>query len=208
MSGINHTPLAQALGQAKQSITAAAGLSAKPKKTLWLSAYQVEGDGNPPGYARWSPTPEQLTKVFRMAHLCQDEGISEIRLSEGPDAWGANPDEIGSYEFHAGLSDAQMVITRDRLWFRDKPSHDVPIETRVISLEELSDAMTGNEEHVLFDLGNDRVSLQERIIEAGDEKYPYRNLCADCGEIHVAGEGEVFCSDCEGKPENKGDTDN
>lgn len=199
MSSINLSPLTAALSQVKASVADAAGQrTGRTPKTLWISAYSTSGTGADPGFVRWSPKPELVEKMCRLARMCQEEGIQQIALSEGPDGWGADPAEMFSYEASAGLSDAQLFVNSTGFWFRDKPKHDDPIETRMVTFEELSDALTGSKDHVLFDNQQHQVSLEQTILDSGDASFPYRAICLHCGEAFVREDGDAFCSsDCE-----------
>lgn len=198
MNGINLTPLADALANVKAGINGqlVPNADSTPAKTFWISAYQVEGEGNDPLFARWSPTSDHIRRIREMRTVIVRHSVEEIILADGPDAWGADPEDQFSYEKTAGLCEARMHFTKRGFCFRDKPEHDVPIETRLITFEEFEQAYCEDQPaNVVFDLGNARESLRDIIIESGDRLFPYHATCIQCGEATARNELDAFCSD-------------
>jgi len=138
-------------------------------KTIWVSANNT-GHGADPGYARFTLTATFLAKVKQLQALMEEHKLSEVRFLDGPDSWG--PDSEDNFSEFSRLSLAECVVMLSGVYFNDTIKHeDGHIQTTVISINDLEEALLVDADHVFF-ADNSEDDLKDEIRDCGDVNLP------------------------------------
>jgi len=103
--------------------------------------------------------PDQFVKnLSEMAALCQKHGLTEIRYSAHPNHWGP-----AGIEEELRLQCGEVVITAGGMfWFTDSPKNvDYQIESEALTIQQLEEALAGDEEPIVFMSDDARDAYEE-----------------------------------------------
>jgi hypothetical protein len=87
-------------------------------RNVFVNAHSTsEYGGDGPTYARTVVDATFIARLLHLASLCKKDGLSEVRVCDGPELWGAcNEDGMG-------LTCAELVVCGSSFWFVDAPKH-------------------------------------------------------------------------------------
>jgi hypothetical protein len=92
-------------------------------RVVYVEAYATD-EGSGPGYARVDVTPQFIGRLKSLRALCKERNLTEVRVTDAPDAWGP-----GTSEEDLRLQAPELVVTPRMFWFTDRPK-GLPIEIR------------------------------------------------------------------------------
>lgn len=93
--------------------------------------------GGGPTYARIEAGSHFTAQLKRLSKLCNEESLTEVRISYAPDMWG--PEGI---EEDLRTECPELVVTKSGFWFVDRGRHsDAQIQTSAQSLKEFFEAV-------------------------------------------------------------------
>jgi len=97
---------------------------------VYLEAYACDDYGDGPTFAELDVTPEFCARLQRLAALGSEHQLTELRVSDSPDAWG--PGDVAQ-DMHFTMP--ELVVAGDSFWFTDHPKHaKYSVETRGIGI--------------------------------------------------------------------------
>lgn len=99
-------------------------------RTVYVEAYATD-EGSGPGYAQLDVTPRFIAKLKTLRALCAERELTEVRVTDAPNAWGP-----GTSEEDLRLQAPELVVTPRMFWFTDHPKGmPFEIETRGYDIE-------------------------------------------------------------------------
>jgi hypothetical protein len=98
--------------------------------TVFVGATTTAEFGEGPSFAKFTVNDRFIAQLQRLKALCEDQGLTEVRVTAGPDLWG------GCDENELRLQCPELVVTCGSFWFNDRPKHmDYEIQTRGQSID-------------------------------------------------------------------------
>lgn len=114
-----------------------------------------------PDYAYFLATLEFLADLKRLACLCVDHQLSELRVYASPDAWGP-----GDVESEMRLTCAELVVTKNSFWFVDQPKNaEYHIESRAQSIADFCKKVEDSEPGQMLIFGENETAIAELIAD-------------------------------------------
>lgn len=131
--------------------------------TVLIEAYAASDYGDGPTYAKFQVDEAFAGRLAELQVVLNDYDLSEARINAGPEHWG--PSDI---EEALRLSSAELVVTANSCWFRDRPKHtDYHVETRAMDIEALLNAFNDGVSELR--LGEDIEGMMEFVAEDAKE---------------------------------------
>lgn len=122
-------------------------------KNLYLEARSA---GESPSFAVYALTKSSVERILRLQALCRDNGLSECRVSDGPD-WSHND---------LDLTLDEVVVTSTQFWFTALPGeYGDPVETESVDIDRLLCELRKPGD--LY--GSDEKSLKEMVEDERDD---------------------------------------
>jgi len=104
------------------------GTSRKPhglSRMVFVGAFITGEFGDGPSFAKIVVTEAFIEQLERLTSLCEENRLSEARVTQGPDLWG------GCDEQAMRLQCPELVVSMGSFWFCDRPKHmDYEFQTR------------------------------------------------------------------------------
>lgn len=98
--------------------------------TVFVGASTTSEFGEGPSFAKFKVNDRFIARLRRLKALCEEQGLTEVRVTAGPDLWG------GCDENALRLQCPELVVTCGSFWFNDQPKHmDYEILTRGQSID-------------------------------------------------------------------------
>ncbi len=130
----------------------------------YFEAYAA-GGGDGPNFAKVEATPEFLARLRKLAALCSEHRLSEVRKFDAPEIWGP-----GNIEGELCLVCGELVVTSRSFWFVDVPKHaNNHIETRAQDVEDFCKGVESAADDEVLYFGEDVLALEERVAESDQE---------------------------------------
>lgn len=128
---------------------------------VYFEAYPCDDYGDGPTFAELDVTPEFCARLQRLAALGTKHQLTELRVSDGPDAWGP-----GDVEQEMRFTMPELVVAGDGFWFTDHPKHATfNVETRSIGITEFCDAVAKHERSDPLFFGDDVDALRAYVAD-------------------------------------------
>lgn len=109
--------LEQALGLAETDPAIDALPEDWSRTVLFRAVSRDEASEHTPRWAKRRVDRRFLRRLMQARALIRALGLTELRYTDGPDAWGLD-------EAAARLQGGELVITGDAFWFVDRPKYD------------------------------------------------------------------------------------
>ena len=128
---------------------------------VYFEAYACDDYGDGPTFAELEVTPEFCARLQRLAALCTEHQLTELRVSDDPDAWGP-----GDVEQEMRFTMPELVVAGDSFWFTDHPKHaNYSVETRAIGITKFCDAVANQECSDPLFFGDDVEALRDCVAD-------------------------------------------
>ena len=128
---------------------------------VFLEAYACDDYGDGPTFAELDVTPEFCARLQRLAALGTEHQLTELRMSDGPDAW--EPGDVAQ-DMHFTMP--ELVVAGDSFWFTDHPKHaKYSVETRGIGITEFCDAVAKQARSDPLFFGDDVDALKDCVAD-------------------------------------------
>jgi hypothetical protein len=113
--------------------------------TVFVGASTTAEFGEGPSFAKFTVNDRFIAQLRRLKALCEEQGLTEVRVTAGPDLWG------GCDENALRLQCPELVVTCGSFWFNDQPKNmDYEIQTRGQSIDSFIEMVTEDGPHERF----------------------------------------------------------
>ena len=134
--------------------------SNQPRKA-YIEAYACDDYGDGPQFALVLCTSEFRGQLHRLAALCIQHNLSEVRIYESPESWGP-----GDIEEDLRLTCGELVVTREAFWFVDQPKGTrYSIESRGQNIDEFCRKFEEGDDMTPLVFGENCEELAELVEE-------------------------------------------
>ena len=128
---------------------------------VYLEAYACDDYSEGHTFAELDVTPEFCARLQRLAALGTEHQLTELRVSDGPNAWGP-----GDVEQDMRFTMPELVVAGDSFWFTDHPKHaKYSVETRGIGITEFCDAVAKQARSDPLFFGDDVDALKDCVAD-------------------------------------------
>lgn len=133
----------------------------------YIEAYSTDDFGDGPEFAVLTDPTALCEQLQRLAALCQDNNMSEVRVYDGPDSWGP-----GNVAEDLRLQNPQLVVDGGAFWFIANPKNaSYSVETRPVDIDHFIESVQSDRSGPLY-FGDNVDELEERVTELLDDETP------------------------------------
>lgn len=151
-------------------------------RDVFVKAFCTGDFGEGPSFAKMTVDEAFLDQLESLRGLCEEEGLSEVRVTSGPTMWG------GCDENALRLQCPEMVVSCNSFWFNDQPKHvDYEIQTRAQTIGQfVQNVLAGDDTLFIDGVEEDIAALDADGILDDDDDDGHEPLTNTCAEIPIS----------------------